>query len=336
MPAVNEPIRAPGFREGQWLNASPLQLADLRGRVVLVDFWDYACVNCLRTLPYVQAWWRRYRELGLTVVGVHTPEFAFGRDNGLVVQAALELGIEYPVLLDRDRHTWGVWMNRFWPTKYLLDQEGLIRFFHFGEGEYLGLEAQLQILLRAATPTVALPPLLLPLRPSDEPGVLCYHTTPDVYLGYNRGRLGSTEGHHPDRVVTYRIPTAYAPDEVYLGGAWEAAAEAMVLDGPEGVLQIYYRAKEVYLVLSPPPDGPGEIVIEQDEAPLLQEAFGAHVLRDGRASIVRVDRPRAYQLVANPHFGTHVLRLTFRTPGLAAYVFNFTSEVMEEAMGEAA
>ena len=147
------PVHAPEFPPNvTWLQGGPLKMADLRGRPVLIDFWDYTCLNCLRTLPYVKEWHRRYSSLGLQVVGVHAPEFSFAREHNNVVKAVREQGIEYPVVLDNEYAIWQAYANRYWPAKYLVDAQGYIRGYHHGEGAYRETEEALQALLRESFP----------------------------------------------------------------------------------------------------------------------------------------------------------------------------------------
>ncbi|HOF87547.1 MAG TPA: redoxin domain-containing protein [Armatimonadota bacterium] len=330
MPAVNEPIRAPELSGGAWINSAPLSLAGLRGRAVLVFFWDYACVNCLRTLPYLSAWWAQYRDLGLAMVGVHSPQFPFSRHEAYAREAAARLQIAFPVLLDSARHTWDAWANRFWPTQYLVGPDGLIRYFHFGEGDYLGIEAQIQIMVKALHPEATLPPLLMPLRAGDEPGAVMAPATPDIYLGGGRGRLGNPEDARDDQVVTYAEHAPRMPEALYAVGRWMQTAEALRLAGETGALTVQYRARAVHAVLSPPEAGAGALDVEQDGEPLPAPAHGHDVAPAGAAARVTIAMPRAYHLVTNPDLGWHELRLRAATPGIAVYVINFIPDVAEE------
>src|SRR3990172_4311841 len=162
------PVRAQEFPTGvTWLQGGPLRLTDLRGRPVLIDFWDYTCLNCLRTLPYLKEWHRRYGSLGLTIVGVHAPEFSFAHNGEHVRRAVAERGLAYPIALDNDYAIWQAYANRYWPAKYLIDQEGYLRYYHFGEGAYGETEGAIQTLLREAMPEILLPGLMAPVRDTD-------------------------------------------------------------------------------------------------------------------------------------------------------------------------
>ena len=169
-------VRAPEIGRG-WLNSTPLSFRQLRGRAVLVDFWDYTCVNCVRTLPYVQAWHQRYRDQGLTVIGVHTPEFTFAQYESNVERGVREFGLTYPIVIDNNREIWTAFANRYWPTKYLLDKDGYLRFGHFGEGGYAECEQVIQELLREIDPALDLPAIIEPLREEDHAGAICYRAS---------------------------------------------------------------------------------------------------------------------------------------------------------------
>ena len=162
-------VRAPEIGR-VWLNSTPLSFRQLRGRVVLVDFWDYTCVNCIRTLPYVQAWHEHYRDKGLTVIGVHTPEFTFAQYESNVERGIREFGLTYPIVIDSNREIWKAFANRYWPTKYLLDKDGYLRYGHFGEGGYGECEQVIQELLREIEPAIELPSPMEPVREEDHAG----------------------------------------------------------------------------------------------------------------------------------------------------------------------
>jgi cytochrome c biogenesis protein CcdA/thiol-disulfide isomerase/thioredoxin len=275
-----------------WLNSEPLTLERLRGRVVLIDFWTYSCINCLRTLPYVTAWDERYRAAGLTTVGVHTPEFAFEHELANVRENAGELGIRYPVALDNRYGTWTVWRNQYWPAKYLIDRNGHVRYYHFGEGEYAETEEAIRTLLGPRAPRAA-------GLPEDGPREL---VTPESYLGYERlARYAGTPVQR-DRESAYELPPALDRDELALGGRWTVEDERAVA-GRAARLRLRYRGRDVFLVLA----GSGSL----------------QVLVDGREERrVRVDGDRLYTLVGHDESGEHLLELRLE-PGLAAYAFTF-------------
>ncbi|HYL96549.1 MAG TPA: redoxin domain-containing protein, partial [Terriglobales bacterium] len=217
-------VRAPEIGR-VWLNSPPLSLRQLRGRVVLIDFWDYTCVNCLRTLPYIQAWHERYRDKGLTVIGVHTPEFTFAQYESNVERAVRDLGLTYPVVIDSNYELWKAFANRYWPTKYLLDGEGYLRYAHFGEGAYGDTEQAMQELLREINPRLELPPIMEPVRETDRPGAVCFQPSPELYLGHRRGRIGNNNGFREDEIADYSLPGKLEEGQFYAQGRWASTAE---------------------------------------------------------------------------------------------------------------
>jgi cytochrome c biogenesis protein CcdA/thiol-disulfide isomerase/thioredoxin len=275
-----------------WLNAEPLTLQGLRGRVVLIDFWTYSCINCLRTLPYITEWDDRYRGAGLTIVGVHTPEFAFEHELANVRENVAELGIRYPVALDNRYGTWTVWRNQYWPAKYLIDRDGHVRYYHFGEGDYEETEAAIRTLLGPGAP---------PASGLAEDG-LRELVTPESYLGWQRLARHAGTDVQRDREAAYEPPAQLAENELAFGGFWTVEDERAVA-GRNATLRLRYRARDVFLVLT----GTGSV----------------RVLVDGRAERrVRVIGDRLYTLVEREEVGDHLLELRL-DPGLAAYAFTF-------------
>ncbi|MBL8164017.1 MAG: redoxin domain-containing protein [Anaerolineae bacterium] len=324
-------VRAPEFPAATWLNAEqPLMLAGLRGRAVLVDFWEFSCVNCLRTLPYLREWQRRY-ERWLTIIGVHAPEFAFGRERQSIEWALREHDLRYPVVLDNDYTIWDAFANRAWPSKYLIDQSGYIRFSSQGEGGYDRFERAIQQVLREADSDVLLPPPMQPLRAEDAPGAVCYRPTPELHGGLDRGALGNPEGYAGGVPVVYTLPKERQRGAFYVSGAWQAGEQYLVYRGQtEAVIQLPYEAVEVNAVFSPHVElvermlHPDAVAVEvwQDGAPLPDAVRGSDVTAEGR---VLVDRPRMYNLVRNPGFERHELTLRLKSRGFALYAFSFTS-----------
>ncbi len=343
-PAMTQPeqpqIQAPEFPAGiAWLQGTPTKLADLRGRPVLIDFWDYTCADCLRTLPYVQEWHRRYKDHGLFVVGVHAPEFSFAHNADHVRRAIAEHGLEYSIVIDNDYAFLKAYANRFWPAEYLIDREGNLRYYQFGAGGYGATETAIQTLIREAFPEVLLPGLVEPVLDMDAPGAVCYRVTPELYLGYRRGRIGNPVGIVPDRPATYRDVDKHAEGYFYLEGDWqftgESAARPVGATG-ESRLHVRYMAKEVNLVMHPPlAGGDARIEVLQDGAPLPAEDAGEDArVEEGRA-VVTVDRPRMYRIVSNREIDTHELTLVTSDDGVALYAFSFVSCLVPGAQAEA-
>lgn len=340
----------PEFSKGQWLNSShPLSRAQLRGQVLLIDFWDYTCINCLRTLPYLAKWHERYADKGLVIIGVHSPEFKFARDSSQIEAAIQEFDVRYPVLLDNDYQTWQQFATRAWPTKFLVDPQGYIRFKRQGEGYYEETERAIQSLLRQRDAAVSLPDILTPLREEDSSGAVCYRPTPELHAGYQGGglfggALGNPEGYVVKSLMSYTMPP---PDErveghFYLAGFWEAKPECVAFAGQDGgEVVLPYRAVGVNAVLSPSSDpvelmlglaaakGPPLIEVLQDGRPLSPENAGRDVLFDeAGSSYVKIERPRLVQIVQNPGYEWHELTLIFRTTGAALYAFTFDTCVV--------
>lgn len=301
----------------RWLNTdSALTMEGLRGKVVLIDFWTYSCINCIRTLPYVTGWYEKYKDQGFVVVGVHTPEFAFEKKTANVAEALVRYGINYPVAQDNDYGTWRAYNNRYWPAHYLIDTEGTVREYHFGEGNYRETEQAIQSLLAEAGQQVEMD--VLSGIVADTSGK---KQTPETYLGSARiARFAS-----PER-ITGAAQAFTAPDSLKNGsfayaGNWKVESErALALDA--ATLTLRFEGKKVFLVMAPPEGAAsGSVKVFLDEHPIIQELSGADV-RDGK---VLVDGERLYELFdGRGTTGEHLLRLEFETGGTAVYAFTFS------------
>jgi cytochrome c biogenesis protein CcdA/thiol-disulfide isomerase/thioredoxin len=308
--------RAPEFVDTQrWFNTPGGRadtLASLRGRVVLVDFWTYTCINCLRTLPYLEAWDGRYRDAGLTIVGVHTPEFAFEHDAGNVHNAIRRLGIHYPVVQDNDMGTWNAYRNMYWPADYLIDARGEVRYAGIGEGDYDKTEAAIRSLLEEAGRAH----LGADARPRDVV-VPSQQTTPETYLGTARAE-GWTDGGPKSGRHTY--PGAegrLALNAFAYGGEWTVGREAATA-GAGATIDAQVHAKNVYLVLSSAGHRPRGVQVLLDGRPVTDGDAGADV-RGGRATVTG---QRLYALVSLPRNERHRLTLRF-APGVSGFAFTF-------------
>jgi thiol-disulfide isomerase/thioredoxin len=278
--------------DGAWINSPPRTLQQLRGKVVLIDFWTYSCINCLRTLPHLKAWYATYHTKGLEIIGVHTPEFAFEHVTSNVQAAVKRLGITWPVMQDNSYKTWDNYANQYWPAEYLIDRSGHVRHTHFGEGEYDKTETLIRTLLGAhgtmarhvadATPTGPL--------------------TPETYLGY--ARLSSYVGSKlvPDVPAGYTFAKSVPENELSYGGTWRIGAQRIVA-GRDARLRLRFSAKNVYIVLG----GRGTV----------------HALINGKPSAtIKVDAQRLYTVRASTQSIDALLELRF-TPGIQAYSFTF-------------
>lgn len=322
MPQLTETIYGPELEGGTWVQGGPVRIRGLRDRgVVLIDFWDFTCVNCIRTLPYVAEWHRRYADKGLTVVGVHAPEFSFARERSFVADAAARFGLQYPIVLDNEYAIWRAYSNRFWPAKYLVDRKGRIRYYHYGEGSYQETELAIQHELRELHDGVELPPPMSLLRDTDRPGAVCYRVTPELYLGHARGQFGNPAGIVKDAAHEYSDPGKHMEGLAYLGGAWRVEEESARADGPGATLAIRYTSKDVNLVMAPLAGNSvrAEIILGEADQP------GEDVKREGARSIVAIDRPRMYSLVANDSVVSGAVTLRAEQAGLSVYAFTFIS-----------
>lgn len=319
----------PKFSTPVWLNSRPLTLDQLRGKVVLIDFWEYTCINCIRTFPELRKWNRLYGPLGLVIIGVHTPEFKFGEDPELVKAAVQRFGLDFPIAVDSDGKIWDAFHNYAWPADYLIDKDGRVADHHFGEGDYAFLESEIQFLLKEANPKLDFSSEKYAV--ADEApqfGGACLRPTPETYLGTRMGQLIANEGGFLSDGKSYRAPKQVPPDHFALDGAWQAAPEFVKLNpeskSNEGALTLHYNATSVYLVGGSEKDSPQTLYVSQDGKPLPHGARGADVKQDasGRTYIALAPK-RMYYLVQNPRFGEHTLKLTTSSPEIELYSFTF-------------
>ncbi len=311
-----------------WLNGAPLTPEELRGKIVLVDFWEYTCINCLRTLPYLREWYRRYHDRGFVIIGVHTPEFDFSANRPNVAAAAKRLDVTWPIVLD-DRFTiWKRYGNSIWPHEYLYDQSGKLVESVVGEGGYPQTEARIQALLRAADPHVELPAVmpLLPADSYDKPGAVCYPHTPELVV--ERSPIADAPASSNFAQETDYADTASSPPDgaIYLQGFWHLTKEAAVSGESDGYLALRYHAIQLVVVMRPEAGGAIRVNVTQDGKSLAKEDAGKDVRYDERGrSYVTVDAARAYDVVMNARFGTHDLKLSPASSGLGIYDFAFES-----------
>lgn len=319
----------------QWLNSPPLSAEALRGKVVLVDFWTYSCINCLRTLPYVKAWAEKYRDQGLVVVGVHAPEFAFERNIDNVRKAARDLGVTYPIAIDNNFAIWRAFGNNYWPAHYFIDAQGRVRFHHFGEGEYEKSEAVIrQLLAEAGHPQVA--KVAMPESTPDANAIRQTVTaqgvemaadkdamrSPETYVGYARAEnFVSAGGARQDQSKDYSTPAELALNQWGLAGNWKVGEEEATLERPSGRIVFRFHARDLHLVLGPSPDGkPVRFRVAIDgKAP--GTSHGTDVAADGSGTVTA---QRLYQLVRQGgDIRDRTFSIEFLDPGVQAYAFTF-------------
>ena len=310
----------------QWLNSPPLTVEGLRGKVVLVDFWTYSCINCLRTLPYVKAWAEKYRDQGLVVIGVHAPEFAFERNIDNVKKATRDLGIDYPVAVDNNYAIWRAFNNQYWPAHYFIDAQGQIRFHHFGEGEYAKSEQVIQQLLAEAGHAGAAK-VAAGLGATGAQGVQMAADKAEIqsgetYLGYERAEnFASPGGEAQDKAHTYTAPAQPALNDWGLAGTWKVGAEHATLAGASGRIVYRFHARDLHLVLGPGKDGkPVRFRVTIDGA-APGDAHGTDVAADGSGTVTE---QRLYQLVRqNGKVADRTFAIEFLDAGVEAYAFTF-------------
>lgn len=307
----------------QWLNSPPLTAEALKGKVVLVDFWTYSCINCLRTLPYVKAWAEKYRDQGLVVIGVHAPEFAFERDVSNVTKAMKDLGITYPVAIDNAYKIWRAFDNQYWPAHYFADAKGQIRYHHFGEGDYAESERVIQQLLREAGARNVAGGLIQ----ADAKGVqqapdMNEVQSPETYLGFQRAEnFISTGTLATNQVANYPAAGNLALNHWTLEGQWNVGGQQATLNQPGGRIVYRFHARDLHLVLGPGADGkPVRFSVTVDgQAP--GDAHGTDVAPDGSGTVTD---QRLYQLVRQPGaVQDHTFTIEFLDPNVAAYAFTF-------------
>ena len=288
----------PAFRVERWVNSTPLVADTLRGKVVLVDFWEYTCINWIRTSPYVKAWHRDYADRGLVVVGVHAPEFEFGKRAENIDRGIRDHGLTYPIALDNEFATWEAFGNDAWPTKYVFDASGAMAKRWVGEGSYRDIEMEIRRLLTAARPGTALPPISPEATAFARAGEPSYAgITAETYVGGERREPGTAT----------------------LEGSWQTSRQYVELQSGTGKIVLPFTAGEVNVVMQPGSSGKAAVSVLLDGKPV-GEARGADVGPDG---VARFDRSGMIRLLARAPRGRHVLTLVVSDPGLRAYVFTF-------------
>ena len=308
-----------------YINTNATELSDLKGKVVLVDFWTYSCINCIRTLPYLVDWNHKYSDKGLVIVGVHSPEFEFEKNIDNVKQAVTRFGIKYPVLLDNDHGTWNAFQNSYWPRKYLVDSEGYIRYDHIGEGGYVETENAIKNLLSERSNQQGIEISNINQTKLTVPGAQSVDfnqvKTPELYFGYQyaRAQLGNIEGFNPDKTVNYTIPTSNLKSNViYLQGLWKNNPDSMELVGPDGKIILSYSSKSVNIVAG----GKGEISVKEDgKNTQTNNPFKGNELdTEGKLNI---DGQRLYNIADHGDYGNHHIEINAKGSGFKLYTFTF-------------
>jgi cytochrome c biogenesis protein CcdA/thiol-disulfide isomerase/thioredoxin len=305
-----------------WLNSPPLNRDELKGKVVLIDFWTYSCINCLRTLPYVRAWAEKYKNSGLVVIGVHTPEFAFEKDPDNVKRAVREFSVTYPVALDNDYKIWKAFSNSYWPADYLIDATGKVRHHHFGEGKYGETEQQIQVLLKERNGQLSTTGLVAVAGTGAEAPPDSDVESFETYLGYERAEnFMSPGGASQDMPHLYSIPKHLELNQWGLSGTWTDRAQVASLDSLPGKIVFRFHARDVHLVLGPAADGKPIRFRVKIDGQVPGPNRGLDTDEQGTGKIVE---HRLYQLIRQKNTSEdHTFEIEFLDPGAQAFAFTF-------------
>jgi len=278
-----------------WINSKPLSLEELKGKVVLVDFWTYTCINCLRSLPYLKRWHEKYAKKGLVIIGVHSPEFTFEKDVENVKKAVKELGIEYPVALDSDMKTWHAYDNHYWPAKFIIDREGFVQFVHFGEGNYAQTEMVLQILLGTK------------MKPEKEEHLsYMFDQSRETYTGFTRNfGLGSGLACDDKGCNIYIDPGDHASNIIYPHGQWTQESEYLELKKTPGKLSYRFNAREVNMIMEP-----------------LGKAKADIFINEKKTRTIEIDAPGMYTIFTDKKYGERELSVIFHGK-VRVYAYTF-------------
>jgi len=292
---------------GEWFNSKPLTLVELKGKVVIIDFWTYTCINCQRTLPFVKEWWRKYQDKGLVIIGIHSPEFEFEKDKNNLAKAIKDFNLTHPIVQDNDFSTWRAYDNHYWPAKYIIDKDGYIRYTHFGEGEYDKTEEVIQELLKETG--------VSKLSPPNNPTSKTYGRTLETYLGYERlDHFSSPEQIKQNILTSYTSPTSFPENSFSLNGKWTIMKDyAAPEKGSE--LTFNFDAKEVFLVMKTT-GKPSQITVYLDDK---IKNFG----EDNINGVVTVNSDKLYKLILLQTPGKHILRLEFKDANAQLFAFTF-------------
>lgn len=314
------------------MNNQPIKLSDLKGKVVLLDFWTYTCINCIRTIPYLNDWYARYADQGFVIVGVHSPEFDFEKDPKNVQNAVNKFDISYPVVLDSEHKTWDAFNNNYWPRHYLIDTQGYIRDDHIGEGGYNETEKTIQTLLAEKATLEGKTEISFNLSKSNLENVTANSLTyvdpnqrisPEIYLGYSSARssLGNTEGFHPDQQVDYKIKlnnTQIQPNLVYLNGTWKNNADNIELVSNAGKIILTYYAKSINVVAS----GEGQQIKISEDNKFANNTSNNAIDIDKEAKVI-VDNQRLYNIGLYDDYEPRSIVMDIKGKGLQIYTFTF-------------
>ena len=297
----------------RWINSEPLKIEQLKGNVVLVDFWTYTCINCIRTLPYLKEWDKKYRDKGLVIIGVHTPEFEFEKKYENVLKAVNEYQIKYPVAQDNNYATWSLYQNRYWPHKYLIDMDGYIRYDHIGEGAYDETETMIHLLLneRIERSNQKNEININLSKPKEAVDVDYFNVrTPEIYFGYqfSRGNFGNQEGLKPNQIIEYKFSKSIVPNNAYIEGKWKNNADNMELVSDEGSILLIFKAKTVNIVAGSENSSEAFVFLDNE---FLNE------------SISNIKEFKLYNLADAEDYDTHSINVNIVGKGFKIFTFTF-------------
>jgi thiol-disulfide isomerase/thioredoxin len=328
---------APGDQNSgiTWIDSPALTLASLRGKVVMIDFWEYTCINCIRTFPQNKIWYERYKPYGFEIIGVHDPEFEVAYDVENVKAAVERFGLPYPIVVDDYFTIWKAFSNQVWPERYLIDAKGNVRFKLEGEGDDHNFEVAIRQLLIEAHPGLKFPAsdtLPVPDNAADCAAV----PTLEMYVGswHGEGRLANPQGYHGGETINYKMPEKVNDGYAAVSGKWETDPNGMIYEGKTqepkqdaSRLRVPYHATEIYAVMNVAQGKPERLYILQDGKPLTAENKGADVKIDDKGqSYIDVDSSRMYYLVSNAQFSSHVVDLIPTAPGIMIDSFTFGND----------
>ncbi len=335
-PQLSSPAPDIDLLASPWVDSPPLSMGQLRGKVVLIDFWEYTCINCIRTFEQNKQWYERYRKYGFEIIGVHDPEFDIAYHAANVRTAVKRFGLPYPVFVDPNFRLWESYHNDSWPSRFLVDSKGIVRFHRDGEGGDPAFEHAIQRFLLEAHPGLKFPPDYTIAAEPDALAPSCGAPTQEMYVGdwSGRGILSNREGYHDGRTIRYELPADINDGQAAVSGTWQTDKNGMIYRGKNGSaraapdkLVMRYHARELYAVINVSHGHPSALYIQQDGKDLTAADKGVDVEFDAQGhSYVEVREPRMYYLVQNPAFGAHTVTLTPTKPGLTVNSFTFGND----------
>lgn len=298
-----------------WINSPPLSITNLKGKVILIDFWTYSCINCIRSIPHINAWESAYGNNGLVIIGVHTPEFQFEHNYSNVYAAVQKFDIKYPVALDNDYSTWDAYGNQYWPAEYLIDKNGNVRYVSFGEGDYNQTELVIRALLRDANYTIQPNLTSVPLGVN-----FSLIGTPEIYLGYSteRAPIGNPGGFSSGTASNYSFTGKMQNNTVYFSGTWYSAPDGMIAVNNSKMFLVY-DARNVYIVAS---GNESNITVRLDGKNLMAPYLGSDDRLVGNEAMATINQSRLYNIVSAPSYGWHEVEID-ANKGFKVYTFTF-------------